>query len=211
MLEGSDCSLIEYFGSNSCGNQARELPKNKTLQEVDAKPRESPVPLQRTEENKGRRCEAKYYFGLARNGQAEGFNSFCYQLQTRLVKAAREGNLAEIRETLRLGANLNLPVDDSDPPLYTAASNGQSDAVRLLLDNEANVNEGTFIRGSPLIVASANGHAEAVRVLLARGANLCLKADGLKPDGDTAQDAARREGHKEIVELLRAAGAEKCK
>lgn len=202
--------LLALTLSCSCGNSASGLPENKTAQEVDAKPRESPVPLQPTKENKGKRCEARYYFGLRSKGQDEGFDSFCYQLQTRLVNAAREGNLAEIRETLKLGANLNLPVKDSDPPLYTAASNGQADAVRLLLDNGANVNVGTFIRGTPLIVASTNGHAVVVRILLARGANLCLKADGFKPDGDTAEDAARREGHKDVVELLKAAGAEKC-
>lgn len=59
--------------SCSCGNSARGLAENKTVQQAGAKPRETPVPLQSTKENKGKRCEAHYYFGVKGKGQDEGF------------------------------------------------------------------------------------------------------------------------------------------
>src|SRR5262245_36481006 len=72
-------------------------------------PQEKPVPFIPTKENEGKRCEAKVYFGLRLAGSDEGYTEFCYKLQLRLITAAREGSLSEIRETLKFGANPNLP------------------------------------------------------------------------------------------------------
>jgi ankyrin repeat protein len=165
-----------------------------------------PIPLQPTRENKGKGCEAKYYFGVERSGNDEGYTPFCHELQLKLAKAAKEGDLAQIRDALRYGASVDLPVDDYDPSLQIAAAYGQTGAVRLLLDNEANVNKGTFIRGTPLIVAAGNGHEEVVKILLDRGADVCFKADG-----GTAKEFAQKQGHNEIAEILNAAKQADCK
>src|SRR6267143_4108576 len=108
---------------------------NSVSEQGESKPRETPVPFQPTKENKGARCDARVYFGLRPKGSDEGYTASCYKLQSRLIEAARRGDLGEIREALRYGANANLPVDDSFPPLQEAASGGSADATRLLLDN----------------------------------------------------------------------------
>jgi len=167
------------------------------------KPIDAPVELQQTGENHGKKCEAKYYFGPGRIGQDDGYSPYCYKLQLRLMTAAREGNISDIRATLKLGANSNLPVDDSFPPLHTAALRGQIDAVRLLLDNGAQVNNVADFENTPLNVAAYYGHMDIVRLLLVRGADICYGGKG-----ETAGDLAQKRGEKEIAELLK--GLEKA-
>ena len=170
----------------------------------DSKPQETPVPLQPNEGNKGKRCAARVYSNV---GKDEDNNPFCYEVQRRLVKAAHEGELDEMRAALSDGANADGSIYDFYySPLYTAAEAGQSEAARLLLDNEADVNQGDFINGTPLIVAAGNGHKEVVKILLQRGADVCVKADG-----GTAKEFAEKHDHKEIVEVLKAAETTKCK
>lgn len=174
------------------------------VSQTDSKPRETPVPLQPTEANKGKRCAPRVYSDV---GQDEDYNPFCYEVQRRLVKATHEGNLVDMRAALRDGANSDGSVYSFYyPPLRTAAGDGKADAVRLLLDNGSNVNQGDFINGTPLMAAARNGHADVVRLLIERGADVCLKADG-----GTAAEFALKEGHKEIAELLNAAETAKCK
>jgi hypothetical protein len=172
---------------------------NKSPRQAESKiePREPPVPLQPTKENKGQRCEARYYFGVHTEEIVEpdeGYSPYCYKLQLRLNQAIRVGDLSEIRESLKYGANPNLPVH-----------NGRVEVVRLLLDNGADVNGGTFIIGTPLVVAAGEGHTEVVRLLLERGADICFKADG-----GTAEEFARKRGHQDIVDLLQAAKSKRC-
>jgi len=198
------CALSACTGS--CLVKSRTPLSYRASQERNANPSETPIPLQPTKENNGKRCEAKYYFGVGRSGNDEGYTPFCHELQLKLAKAAKEGDLAQIRDALRYGASVDLPVDDYDPSLQIAAAYGQTGAVRLLLDNEASVNKGTFIRGTPLIAAAGNGHEEVVKILLQSGADVCVKADG-----GTAKEFAEQQGHKEIVELLNAAKQADCK
>lgn len=195
-------SLIVFFNS-SCGNDIGVPPENRISSVANTNSTETPVPLQPTKENQGRRCEARAY---TNGGGDRNDNPTCYRLQVRLAEAARGNNLAEIREALRYGANPEATFNDNHSALHTAAVYGNAEAAQLLLDNGANVNDGNFISGTPLMAAANSGHINVVKVLLARGADVCIAADGGR-----AIDGARRSGHKEIVELLQAAEAEKCK
>jgi hypothetical protein len=207
LLEGLLVSVSIIVGiAASCVVKPTPRSNENGSPQVDSKPWETPIPLQSTKENNGKRCEAKYYFGAGRKGSDEGYSPFCYKLQLRLTKAAREGDLSEIRETLKFGANPNLPVDDSFPPLQTAAASGQADAVRLLLDNGAQINHVAAFENTALNTAASYGHLDVVRVLLERGADVCYG----RPSG-TAGDIARARGHKELAELLKAAETTKCK
>lgn len=191
--------LILDFNS-SCINGARGLPANETPQEVGRRPKETPVPLEATKENKGKRCEARTY-----NVPSE--NRECYRLQERLIKAALDGNLAEIREALRDGAHPDATYYNSFPALHSAAMFGREDAVQLLLDNGADVNLVVSLGNTPLKMAVNEGHTDIVRILIERGADVCDRRQSNNP----ALQIAEEQGHKEITELLKAAGAEKCK
>lgn len=157
-------------------------------------------------ETHGKRCEARYYFGKQQSANDEGYTPACYELQSKLIKAAREGNLVDIREALKFGANPNLPVDDSFPPLQTAAASGQTGAVRLLLNNGAQVNQISDFENTPLNAAAASGHSEVIKVLLERGADACYRSAA-----GTAGDIARSKGYKELAEVLKAAETAKCR
>lgn len=189
----------------SCVGRPTTRSANTTTQQLN-KPQEKPVPFEPTKENEGKRCEAKTYFGLRSHGIDGGYTAFCYKLQLKFITAAREGNLSVIRETLRFGANPNLPVDDSFPSLQTAASSGHADAVRLLLDNGAQVNKVSNFENTSLNAAASYGHLEVVQVLLERGADACYKSTS-----GTAGDIARSRGYKEVAEPLESAEAAKCK
>lgn len=192
--------MIVAMGA-SCGVKSTG---SQPAQQIESKPRETPVPLQPTKANQGKRCAPRVYADV---GQDEDYNPFCHELQRRLVKAAHEGNLVEMRAALSDGANADGSIYYFYyPPLFTAVDAGQSDAIRLLLDNGANVNQGDSISGTPLIVAAGSGHTEVVKILLERGADSCFKADG-----GTAEEVAQKRGYKEIVDLLKSADHANCK
>lgn len=173
-------------------------------QEVASKPKETPVPLVPTTENKGSRCEARNYI-LSGNESVQDTIE-CYKLQKQLAEAVAHNNLLGIKEALKYGAHPDGIIDDGYSALHSAAAGGHVEAVRLLLDNGADVNWGDFVSGTPLIVAAGGGYAEVVKVLLARNANVCIVADG-----GTALDIAKKQSHREIVDLVVSAGGEKCK
>ncbi len=58
-------------------------------------------------------------------------------------------------------------------------------------------------KGSALIKASDAGHVDVVRLLVNKGVHLNLQ----NAEGDTALDVARKEGKKEIFQMLERAGA----
>jgi len=173
----------------------------------DQQPRQTPVPLEWTKENQGKRCEATGYFGLRTiETHGDGYSPFCLKLQRRLSKAAGEGNLEEIKKTLKEGANPKQSVDELFLPLLIAASSGQTEAVRLLLDNGVDVNHVADFQNTALSFAASDGHTETVRLLLERGADPCYPEKGA-----TAGDTARRRGFEDTAQLLKKAEAEKCR
>lgn len=166
---------------------------------INVIPRETPVVLQATEQNKGQRCEATNYPLPEPDGEEESIPNYreCYKLQERLFNASRDGNLSEIREALKYGAHPEGTFYQSYPALQVAAVNGHTDAVLLLLDNGADVNRVVSFQSTALNSAASAGHIDVVKVLLERGANVCYKSSA-----GTAEDIARKRGYKEIAELL---------
>jgi hypothetical protein len=188
----------------SCGVSSLSRQDSRSSHHAGAKPKETPVPLQQTEANQGKRCEPRIYTNV---GKDVDYNPYCYQVEYKLVKASLEGNLSEMREALKEGASANGAVYEFySTPLHMAADSGKSEAVSLLIDNGAKVNQGNFIIGTPLIAAAGNGHAEVVKLLLESGADPCFKADG-----GTARDFAQRRGHQEIVEIIKTFTSADCK
>jgi len=114
-------------------------------------------------------------------------------------------------------------------PLHFAAQAGQMDIVEYLITNGADVNAENIKGEAPLQFAADNGHKEIVELLIANGAEISsihtavrigdltkVKAflekgadvNSKDASGQTALHIAALAGHKEIVELLLANGAD---
>ncbi len=82
-----------------------------------------------------------------------------------------------------------------------AAENGYAKAVKVYLDNGADINKIDF--ASFIYHASEPKHCEVVKVFIAAGVDMNVKADL----GNTALVCASKNGHEEVVKILKEAGA----
>jgi beta-lactamase regulating signal transducer with metallopeptidase domain/ankyrin repeat protein len=120
-----------------------------------------------------------------------------------LYEAADQGDLSEIENLLRAGANVNSVIRGDGTPLIAAARHGRLDMVTALLDRGADPNVPVPGDGSALIAAAAGGHLDIVRALLDRGADINMAVTG---DGSPLIAAAGR-GRIEVINLLLGRGA----
>ena len=92
--------------------------------------------------------------------------------------------------------------DALDDELLSAAKTGDLALVETLLDRGADI-EVRDIGRTALMLASRMGEAAVVRTLLNRGADINARNE----EGETALDIAYDDGHKKVINALRAAGA----
>ncbi len=92
---------------------------------------------------------------------------------------------------------------EDDRALRDAARRGDAARVEALIRQGANVNAATAAGLTPLIEAAAWGRTGVARVLIEAGAD----PDARHRELGTALDAAQRNGHRDIVEMLRHRGA----
>lgn len=102
-------------------------------------------------------------------------------------------------------ANTSAPrLSDQESAMMIAAAAGDTNKVKDLLDKGVNVDtrdpEGN---ATPLCHAAWFGHAATARLLIERGADVNAK----KVDGASVLALATVRGHKEVVEMLKKAGA----
>jgi hypothetical protein len=130
-----------------------------------------------------------------------------------LLKAARSGTVAKIRDLLEAGAPLEARDVNRMTPLLLAAQGLHVEAVRLLVDAGADLHAVAFRQLDLLEVATRSGNVEIVRFLLERG----LPVNGhwkplnetLRRMGhDTPLIQAADHGHVELVRILLEAGAD---
>ena len=141
--------------------------------------------------------------------------------------AARRGDTAAVKALLDKGVDVNSKTRYGATALAYACDKGHVEVVKLLIERGADVNvKDTFYGEVPLGWALSHGHAQVVKLLLDKGAagieralisgvqdgnvevvKVVLEKDGLKPE--TLNNALRRasSGNKEIVDLLKKAGA----
>ncbi len=103
-------------------------------------------------------------------------------------------------------------------PIFFAAKSGNSELIEYLASKRANVNARSGFRATPLMYAVSNNHLEATKTLISLGANVNAVMDGNLTPTDlaelgvyteisTAYRRARKNGNKEILDVLKKAGA----
>ncbi len=120
-----------------------------------------------------------------------------------IAAAARADDLAQARQLISTGANVNVPEPDGTSGLLWAVYNGSPPLVQLLLDAGADPNLPNSLAITPLLQASRNGNASMISALLTHGAKL---EDG-QLRTEPALMAAARAGNVDAVTVLLKAGA----
>jgi ankyrin repeat protein len=149
-------------------------------------------------------------------------------LNEEFFAAARKGDAAAVKALLDKGVNVNAKTRYGATALSYACDRGNVELIKLLLERGADVNvRDTFYGEVPLGWALSKGNAEVVKLLLDKGAagieralaqgvqsgnveivKVVLEKGGLKQETlNGALTRAPAGGNKEIVELLKKAGA----
>jgi len=130
--------------------------------------------------------------------------------RTPLFLAAEENSLEHVRLLKEHGADLETRDKKGWSPLYAAVNRGSLDVAKYLIGEGVEVKSQTAGDSrSPLLVASFSGNVEMVKLLLEAGADVSAKLGmGHSPyRGMTALQIAQKQGHLEVAELLKGAGA----
>ncbi len=124
-------------------------------------------------------------------------------LNEQLLKAAKKGDIEEVRLLLEKGADVNSRNMDGWTALMLAAWNGNTETVELLLDEGADVNSKSISGWTALMFAAANGCIKTAKFLIEKGAEVDEKYD----NGETALLVAAWNGQIDIIKLLIEKGA----
>lgn len=128
-----------------------------------------------------------------------------YDGETPLHAAAQMGDVEIVRLLVIRGAEINATTRTGDTPLLWAAKEGRHEIAKFLIAKGADVNaQGGDDFASPLHVAAEMDHIPLVRLLLDSGARI----DPRDRLGRTPAVRAMQRGHRNLVSILIAAGAE---
>jgi ankyrin repeat protein len=128
------------------------------------------------------------------------------ECSTPLAIAVLHGNYEIIGLILDHGVNINAAASSNGQTVLHCVAALEQDAPEMtsyLLQRGAEVNVAGEDGMTPLMLASARGDVETVRALLTVSPDLELRT----ADGKTAIDLAAAANHREVVSLLRLAGA----
>jgi hypothetical protein len=121
-----------------------------------------------------------------------------------LVAAAREGEVATVRDLLARRVSANATDSLGSSALMAAAANGHLDSVHALLRAGANANARDPSGRTALMNACANRQVEIVRILLAARGDVNAR----DAEGKTALILAASAGSAEVVQALLESGAD---
>jgi ankyrin repeat protein len=122
----------------------------------------------------------------------------------RLVTAARERDVAEVRALIRQKVDVNTPQGDGATALHWAAHWDDLTLANLLLSAGARANAANDHKVTPLSLACLNGSASMVEALLRAGANPNLASVA----GETPLMIAAHTGNVTVVRQLLTRGAD---
>jgi ankyrin repeat protein len=120
----------------------------------------------------------------------------------RLRLAAGRGDCHRVMALLKDGVDPNGMDGERHSSLHLAVAGGHGDVVRVLIGHGGDVRVKDLQGYEPLHVAAWAGFTGIARALIRAGASVSARSD----EG-TALELARRGGHRELEEVLRAAGA----
>jgi uncharacterized protein len=123
---------------------------------------------------------------------------------TRLIKAAKDGNPVVVRALIQQHADVNSREIDGTTALHWAVRSDDRESVQLLIRAGAQVNAGNRYGVTPLSLAATNGNPEVVKLLLESGAD----PNAASPEGETALMTAATAGNPASVVALLDHGAD---
>jgi Ankyrin repeats (3 copies) len=153
---------------------------------------------------------------------------YAQNINEELIVAARKSNVEAVKTLLAKGADVNAKTEYGATPLFFACDRGNIEIVKLLLDAGADVNiTDRFYKSSPVFWAVIKDHGAIAKLLLEKGARTketvmfsavnqgkknvvksVLELGGVTPENLSAYlAAAEKNGHQEIAEMLKNAGA----
>ncbi|XP_068093280.1 ankyrin repeat domain-containing protein 12 isoform X2 [Hyperolius riggenbachi] len=102
--------------------------------------------------------------------------------ETPLHMAAIRGDLSQVKELIRLGANVNVKDFAGWTPLHEACNMGSYEVAKVLIAAGADVNTQGLDDDTPLHDAVSSGHREIVKLLLRNGGNVFqANKHGIRP------------------------------
>jgi ankyrin repeat protein len=119
---------------------------------------------------------------------------------TALYRAAKRGDIIDVRRLLSEGADPN-EASNNNSPLVAAAARGNTPIIRLLLEGGAKPD------WHSLQMAAFGNHAEAVRLLLVAGAPVDAGEGGTPLLNELKYSGTPLERQERVRQLLRDAGA----
>lgn len=129
----------------------------------------------------------------------------------RLLEAACQGNLQEVREVIQAGADVAVSDHQDTAALRWAARWGHREVVEALLEAGADVNQASASGWTALMEAVLQGHEEIAVLLVERGADVNARtfadASVLYFARDIVSFSPDKERAGRIIQLLEARGA----
>ncbi|XP_027775345.1 uncharacterized protein LOC107030791 isoform X2 [Solanum pennellii] len=98
------------------------------------------------------------------------------QLGDTLHKAARKGDVADIKKCIAEGANVNGKDQNGWTPLHRAAFKGRVEVAKVLVNNGAKLDVVDYVGYTPLHLAIEAGQEDVAIYLIAQGAKANLKS-----------------------------------
>jgi ankyrin repeat protein len=128
----------------------------------------------------------------------ESNSQHCGPAEEKMMKAAEEGNMEELKEAISIGANVNFANEEQEAALHLAADVGSTKCVRVLLEAGANPNAADSDGISILQAAILGNHVDVIRLLLQIGADL----DQPDADGDTPRMCVQQSDSVEVQTMV---------
>lgn len=124
--------------------------------------------------------------------------------ETPLAKAAIQGDLTEISQQLKGGADINARDPLGRTPLHMAAFYGRVKTAEYLISHGADINASDRVGMTPLHVAVLSGGRQVTQVLLDHKADLAKRSDA----GQTALHLSAATGQHKLTKFLLERGAD---